>query len=40
MGDPGDVQKSALEKWNEQAALGDHSKRNAPDQQNVPVPQR
>jgi hypothetical protein len=38
MGDPGGVQKSALEKWNEQAALGDRSKRNAPDQQNVPVP--
>jgi hypothetical protein len=38
MGDPGGVQKSALEKWNEQAALADNSKRNAPDQERVPVP--
>ena len=38
MGDPGGVQKSALEKWNEQAGLADTSKRNAPDQEKVLVP--
>ena len=38
MGDPGGVQKSALEKWNEQADLADTSKRNAPDQEKVKVP--
>lgn len=38
MGDPTGVQKSALEKWNEQAANKDVSKRNAPDQEKVPVP--
>jgi hypothetical protein len=38
MGDPTGVQKSALEKWNEQAGLADASKRNAPDQEKVPVP--
>ena len=38
MGDPAGVQKSALEKWNEQAALADPTKRNAPDQERVKVP--
>jgi hypothetical protein len=38
MGDPGGVQKSALEKWNEQAGLADTSKRNHPDQEKVTVP--
>ena len=38
MGDPGGVQKTALEKWNEQAALADASKKNAADQAKVPVP--
>ena len=38
MGSPTGVQKRALEKWNEQAALKDVSKRNAPDQEKVPVP--
>lgn len=37
-GNPGGVQKAALEGWNKQAALADTSKRNAPDQERVPVP--
>jgi hypothetical protein len=38
MGDPGGIQKRALERWNEQAVNPDASKRNAPDQEKVPVP--
>jgi len=37
-GDPSGIQKEALKKWNEQAALTDVSKRNDPDQQRVVVP--
>lgn len=37
-GNPTGVQKAALAKWNEQAALTDVAKRNAPDQANVVVP--
>lgn len=37
-GDPSGIQKEALKKWNEQAALADLSKRNAPNQANVVVP--
>jgi len=37
-GDPSGIQKAALKKWNEQAALTDVSKRNAPDQEKVIVP--
>jgi hypothetical protein len=37
-GDPAGVQKQALVRWNEQAALADTSKRNAPDQATVVVP--
>ena len=38
MGVPAGVQKAALEKWNDQAKSADVSKRNAPDQVEVPVP--
>lgn len=37
-GNPAGVQKAALQKWNEQAALTDVAKRNAPTQANVVVP--
>lgn len=37
-GNPSGIQKEALKKWNEQAALADTSKRNAPDQEKVVVP--
>ena len=37
-GDPGGVQKAALEAWNKQAALADTAKRNATDQEKVAIP--
>jgi hypothetical protein len=37
-GGPHGVQKDSFKKWNEQAALPDTTKRNAPDQQPVVVP--
>jgi len=38
MGSPTGIQVKALEKWNEQASLTDTAKKNAPDQEKVPVP--
>jgi hypothetical protein len=38
MGDPGGIQKRALERWNEQAKNPDKAKRNHDDQQPITVP--